>query len=231
MKKVKWKQKKVFMTLVLVMVLMLVGTGVNPQTVKASSRTFRTNGKTYRVKSDWNNTSLYRKDGNKYKKVASTKKYLTYAFSYKNKLYFSGGVGGGSGFTYAYTTGKKGFKKVASAQLTSHKGKYAVGYSMSSEGLNPSYLCIYNLSSGKKIKKLGSGYDIKFIGNKIYYASWKNSHTVQIIRRNANGGGKKILKTIRASGSNIISNVRDITKHSATYTVMGGTWVIKKARF
>ena len=87
-----------------------------------------------------------------------------------------------------------------------------------------------NLSSGK-ITRLGKGCDIKFIGGKIYYASSVNSYTMQIIRRNANGSEKKVLKTIKTSRKNRLTYVGNITKHSARCYIVGNQWVVKTIRW
>ena len=80
-------------------------------------------------KADSIKTLLYRKNGNNYRLLAKTRQsFLDYRFSYGNKLYFSRGGEGRSCVTYSYTLGKSGFKKVGSVCLTSHSGKYAVGY-------------------------------------------------------------------------------------------------------
>ena len=62
-----------------------------PDMVQASSRTFKSNGRTYMEKHNDNtlNTVLYQKVSGRYKQVAKSSRYLIYRFSYGKKLYFS----------------------------------------------------------------------------------------------------------------------------------------------
>ena len=66
-------------------------TNVRTTTVQASSRTFKSNGRTYIEKHNDNtlNTVLYQKVSGRYKQVAKSSTYLIYRFSYGKKLYFS----------------------------------------------------------------------------------------------------------------------------------------------
>ena len=66
-------------------------TNVRTTTVQASSRTFKSNGRTYMEKHNDNtlNTVLYQKISGRYKQVAKSSTYLIYRFSYGKKLYFS----------------------------------------------------------------------------------------------------------------------------------------------
>lgn len=230
--KEKSKQKKLFMLTGLFMLLLVAGWSLKPNTVKAEVRTFNACGKTFYLESGQYQSLLYRKNGNNYRLVAkSGASFLQYQFSYGNKLYFSRGGEGVSCVTYSYTLGKSGFKKFGPVFLTGHSGKYAVGYYKNLAGdPSPSSLCMVNLSSGR-ITRLGKGCDIKFMGGKIYYASSVNSYTMQIIRRNANGSGKKVLKTIKTSKKNRLTYVGNITKHSARCYIIGNQWTLKTVRF
>ena len=69
------------------------------------------------------------------------------------------------------------------------------------------------------------------IGNKIYYAACKNKYTMQIVRRNSNGSGKKVIKTIRTAKKNRLTYVGKITSHSATCYIITPNWVVKTVRF
>ena len=229
--KEKTRQKRFFILTGLFMMLLAAGWGIKPHTVKAYVGTFNAAGKTFYMESGQYQTLLYRKNGNNYRLLAKTRQsFLDYRFSYGNKLYFSRGGEGRSCVTYSYTLGKSGFKKVGSVCLTSHSGKYAVGYLTLAGDPSSSSLCMMNLSSGK-ITRLGRGCDIKFIGGKIYYASSVNSYTMQIIRRNANGSGRKLLKTIKTSRRNRLTYVGNITKHSARCYIVGNQWVVKTIRW
>lgn len=213
------------------MILLLVGVSLRPSTVKADSGTFRVNGRTYYISNDMYSTVLYQKTGYNYRLVASIGKNMNYKFSYGNKLYFSGGGEWTSCYTYSYTVGKKGFNRVGSFFLKSHRGRYAIGYMDIAGDPSPSSLCMFNLSS-RKITRIGKGCDIKFIGNKIYYAAVKNKYTMQIIRRNANGSGKRVVKTIKTSRNNSLTYVGNITEHSVKcYIISKAGWKIKIVRF
>lgn len=229
--KEKTRQKRFFILAGFFMMLFAVGWGAKPYTVKAYDGTFYAAGKTFYMESGEDQTLLYRKNGNDYKLLATINQgSLDYRFTYGKKLYFTRGGEGRSCVTYSYTIGKSGFKKVGSVCLTSHSGKYAVGYLRLAGDPSPSSLCMMNLSSGK-ITKLGKGCDIKFIGSKIYYASSVNSYTMKIIRRNASGSGKKVIKTIRTSKNNRLTYVGNLTKHSATCYIIGNQWVTKTVRW
>ena len=83
------------MKLCLLLLFMVLGcfaiTNVRTTTVQASSRTFKSNGRTYMEKHNDNtlNTVLYQKVSGRYKQVAKSSTYLIYRFSYGKKLYFS----------------------------------------------------------------------------------------------------------------------------------------------
>ena len=83
------------MKLCLLLLFMVLGcfaiTNVRTTTVQASSRTFKSNGRTYMEKHNDNtlNTVLYQKVSGRYKQVAKSSRYLIYRFSYGKKLYFS----------------------------------------------------------------------------------------------------------------------------------------------
>ena len=230
MKKILMKKKTLMLTGIF-MILLLVGVSLRPSTVKADSGTFRVNGRTYYISNDMYSTVLYQKTGYNYRLVASIGKNMNYKFSYGNKLYFSGGGEWTSCYTYSYTVGKKGFNRVGSFFLKSHRSRYAIGYTDIAGDPSPSSLCMFNLSS-RKLTRIGKGCDIKFIGNKIYYAAVKNKYTMQIIRRNANGCGKRVLKTIKTSRNNKLTYVGNITKHSVKcYIISKAGWKIKIVRF
>lgn len=197
------KQKVLTLKVLLLFVLFSVGIiAFKPSAAYADSQTINTNGKTFIVVSDYNSgTTLYQKVSGYYKQVARTSKFGRYIFSYGKKLYFSGGGEGRPCYTFTYTIGKTGFKFEKKVYLKDHRGKYAIGYLDVAGDPSPSSMCCYNLST-KKVTKLGRGCDIHFIGNKIYYAYACNQYSsrqtaMQVIRRNANGHGKKVIKTIR----------------------------------
>ena len=99
--------------------------------VQASSRMFKSNGRTYMEKHNDNtlNTVLYQKVSERYKQVAKSSRYLIYRFSYGKKLYFLSADDEGTGITCTYTKGKNGFKLERSKMvLTERRGRYAVGY-------------------------------------------------------------------------------------------------------
>ena len=189
-------------------------------TVQAESRSFKVNGRTYIEKTStgyYSNTVLYQKVSGRTRQVAKISKYLRYRFSYGKKLYFSAGGEGTQCLTYTYTIGQKGFKlERKNMMLTEHRGRYAIGYITLAGDPSPSDLCFYDLTR-KKMTKLGRGCDIQFIGNKIYYASVRNKYTMQIIRRNASGGGKKVLKTVRENKKYILTYMKITNSHSAWY--------------
>lgn len=212
--------------------LLITGLCMKPYTVKADTATFRAAGKTYYMETGKTQTLLYLKNGNRYRLVAENKQsFMKYKFVYGKKLYFVAGGEEKPCVTYSYAEGKSGFQKVGTMYLLSHRGKYAVGYTSMAGDPQPSSLCLFNLSSGK-LTRLGKGCDIKFIGDKIYYASVRNSYTMQIVRRNASGSGKKVIKTIKTSKNNRLSYVGNITAHSARcYYIINGKWVEKNVRF
>ena len=99
--------------------------------MQASSRTFKSNGRTYMEKHNDNtlNTVLYQKVSGRYKQVAKSSRYFIYRFSYGKKLYFSSADDEGTGITCTYTKGKNVFKLERSKMvLTERSGRYAVGY-------------------------------------------------------------------------------------------------------
>ena len=87
--------KRKHLKLCLLLLFMVLGcfaiTNVRTTTVQASSRTFKSNGRTYMEKQNDNtlNTVLYQKVSGRYKQVAKSSRYLIYRFSYGKKLYFS----------------------------------------------------------------------------------------------------------------------------------------------
>lgn len=207
---------------------------------ESQSRSFRVNGRTYIEKQNigyYSSTALYQKVSGRTRQVAKISKFLRYRFSYGKKLYFSGGGEGTPCVTYTYTIGRKGFKlERNNMMLTEHRGRYAVGYITLAGDPSPSQLCFYNLAR-KKMTKLGRGCDIQFIGNKIYYASVYNKNIMQIVRRNANCSGKKVLKTVRENNKKYVITFMGITNsHSAWYYSYapypyGGPWKRKTVRF
>ena len=108
--------KRKHLKLCLLLLFMVLGcfaiTNVRTTTVQASSRTFKSNGRTYMEKHNDNtlNTVLYQKVSGRYKQVAKSSTYLIYRFSYGKKLYFSSADDEGTGITCTYTKGKNGFK-------------------------------------------------------------------------------------------------------------------------
>ena len=127
--------KRKHLKLCLLLLFMVLGcfaiTNVRTTTVQASSRTFKSNGRTYMEKHNDNtlNTVLYQKVSGRYKQVAKSSRYLIYRFSYGKKLYFSSADDEGTGITCTYTKGKNGFKLERSKMvLTERSGRYAVGY-------------------------------------------------------------------------------------------------------
>ena len=110
--------KRKHLKLCLLLLFMVLGcfaiTNVRTTTVQASSRTFKSNGRTYMEKHNDNtlNTVLYQKVSGRYKQVAKSSTYLIYRFSYGKKLYFSSADDEGTGITCTYTKGKNGFKKL-----------------------------------------------------------------------------------------------------------------------
>lgn len=87
--------KRKHLKLCLLLLFMVLGcfaiTNVRTTTVQASSRTFKSNDRTYMEKHNDNtlNTVLYQKVSGHYKQVAKSSTYLIYRFSYGKKLYFS----------------------------------------------------------------------------------------------------------------------------------------------
>ena len=116
--------------------------------------------------------------------------------------------------------------------LTERRGKYAVGYITVAGDPSPSQLCFYNIAS-RKMTKLGRGCSIRFIGNKIYYASVYNKYTMQIVRRNANSSGKKVLKTVRENKNRNLTYMEITNSHEAWYYSYSSysPWVKKTIRF
>ena len=108
--------KRKHLKLCLLLLFMVLGcfaiTNVRTTTVQASSRTFKSNGRTYMEKHNDNtlNTVLYQKVSGRYKQVAKSSTYLIYRFSYGKKLYFSSADDEGTDITCTYTKGKNGFK-------------------------------------------------------------------------------------------------------------------------
>ena len=226
------KQKVLTLKALLLFVLFSVGIiAFKPSAVYADSRTFNTNGKTFIVVSNYNNgTTLYQKVSGYYKQVARTSRTGSYIFSYGKKLYFSEGGEGRNCYTFTYTIGKKGFNFENNIRLKDHRGKYAIGYLSLAGDPSPSSMCWYNLST-KKVIKLGRGCDIHFIGNKIYYAYACNQYSgrqtaMQVIRRNANGSGKKVLKTIRIKQGTSYMYV--LSAHKVKYLDSNYNWRILK---
>lgn len=226
------KQRVLPLKVLVLFVLLSVGIiAFKPSTVHADSQTFKTNGKTFTVVSNYNSgTTLYQKVSGYYKPVARISKTARYRFSYGKKIYFSEGGEGRNCYTYTYTIGKKGFKFEKNIYLKDHRGKYAIGYLSLAGDLSPSSMCCYNLST-KKVTKLGRGCDIHFIGNKIYYAYACNQHSgrqtaMQVIRRNANGGGKKVLKTVRIKRGTSYMYV--LSAHKVKYWDGSYNWKIVK---
>ena len=84
--------KRKHLKLCLLLLFMVLGcfaiTNVRTTTVQASSRTFKSNGRTYMEKHNDNtlNTVLYQKVSGRYKQVAKSSRYLIYRFSYGKKL-------------------------------------------------------------------------------------------------------------------------------------------------
>ena len=221
------------MLLLLLVCGVFVVTNCKVVTVRAETRTFKVNGRTYIEKHSeggYYDTMLYQKVSGHTKQVAKISKWISYRFSYGKKLYFTEGGEGRTCFTYTYTIDQRGFKlERKNMLLTEHRGRYAIGYITQAGDPSPSQLCCYDLSR-KKMIKLGLGCDIKFIGNKIYYASVCNKHTMQIIRRNANGGGKKVLKTVREDKNHVLTYMEIMNLHQARYFV-SPSWGEKTVRF
>lgn len=203
-------------------------------TVQAAELTkIKVSNRTYYLKNPYgsNRSYLYQKTSGGNKLVARISRDLSYRFVYGKKIYFSSGNEGATGYTYSYTVGKSGFRCEKSSFYTmSHRGKYAVGYVGGVPGNPvPSPLGILNLST-KKIKKLGNGCDIKFIGQKIYYATISNDRkTMRIICCNASGSSKKVIKTFRAGNSSKFVYVFNITCHQASY--YNEKWQIRTVRY
>ena len=233
MKNLKRKCTEWGMLLLLLVCGVFVVTNCKVVTVRAETRTFKVNGRTYIEKHSeggYYDTILYQKVSGRTRQVAKISKYLMYRFSYGGKLYFEFGEGAIPCVTYTYTIGKKGFKlERKNMALTEHRGRYAVGYISVPGDPSPGELCFYDMAS-KKMKKLGRGSSIRFIGNKIYYASVCNKHTMQIIRRNANGGGKKVLKTVREDKNHVLTYMEIMNLHQARYFV-SPSWGEKTVRF
>lgn len=171
--------KRKHLKLCLLLLFMVLGcfaiTNVRTTTVQASSRTFKSNGRTYMEKHNDNtlNTVLYQKVSGRYKQVAKSSRYLIYRFSYGKKLYFSSADDEGTGITCTYT-----------------KGKNAKACNMS---------------------------------------------TMQVIRRNANGSGKKVIKTVKAKKNYAIAYMWVDSPHKVryyTYRKSGfDAWKLKTLRF
>ena len=91
MKNTKRKHLKLCLLLLFIVLGCFAITNVRTTTVQASSRTFKSNGRTYMEKHNDNtlNTVLYQKVSGRYKQVAKSSRYLIYRFSYGKKLYFS----------------------------------------------------------------------------------------------------------------------------------------------
>ena len=91
MKNTKRKHLKLCLLLLFMVLECFAITNVRTTTVQASSRTFKSNGRTYMEKHNDNtlNTVLYQKVSGRYKQVAKSSRYLIYRFSYGKKLYFS----------------------------------------------------------------------------------------------------------------------------------------------
>lgn len=233
MKNLKRKCKKWGMFFLLLVCVGFVITNCKVVTVQAATRTFKVNGRTYIEKHSeggYYDTILYQKVSGHTRQVAKISKYLMYRFSYGGKLYFEFGEGAIPCVTYTYTIGKKGFKlERKNMALTEHRGRYAVGYISVPGDPSPGELCFYDMAS-KKMKKLGRGSSIRFIGNKIYYASVYNKYTMQIVRRNADGSGKKILKTVRENKNRTLTYMSITNSHEAWYYSYS-PWVKKIVRF
>lgn len=236
MKDTKKKHLKLWMLLLLMIFGSFVAVNGNTTTVQASSYTVKSNGRIYLEKhNDYShNTVLYQKVSGRYRQVAKSSNWIRYRFSYGKKMYFTSGGEGSACITYTYTVGKKGFKlERRNMMLTDHRGRYAIGYITLAGDPSPSTLCCYDLVR-KKMTRLGRGCDIKFIGNKIYYAYSYNRNTMQVIRRNANGSGKKVLKTIRGRKNYILTYMFVDSPHKVRYDSYkkgGFGWSRKTVRF
>lgn len=127
--------KRKHLKLCLLLLFMVLGcfaiTNVRTTTVQASSRTFKSNGRTYMEKHNDNtlNTVLYQKISGTLQTGCEIVKISHYRFSYGKKLYFSSADDEGTGITCTYTKGKNGFKLERSKMvLTERSGRYEVGY-------------------------------------------------------------------------------------------------------
>lgn len=235
-KNLKRKCKKWGMLLLLLVCAGFVVANCKVVTVRAETRTFKVNGRIYIEKhSEGGNydTILYQKVSGHTRQVAKISKYLTYRFSYGKEMYFSGGMGNVPCSTYTYINGQNGFRlKRTNMMLTERRGKYAVGYITVAGDPSPSQLCFYNIAS-RKMTKLGRGCSIRFIGNKIYYASVYNKYTMQIVRRNANSSGKKVLKTVRENKNRNLTYMEITNSHEAWYYSYSSysPWFKKTIRF
>lgn len=236
MKNLKRKCKKWGMFFLLLVCVGFVITNCKVVTVQAATWTFKVNGRTYIEKHSeggYYDTVLYQKVSGRTRQVAKTSNWIRYRFSYGGKMYFTGGGEGRTCLTYTYTIGQKGFKlERKNMLLTEHRGRYAIGYITQAGDPSPSQLCFYNIAS-RKMTKLGRGCSIRFIGNKIYYASVYNKYTMQIVTRNANGSGKKVLKTVRENKNRNLTYMEITNSHEAWYYSYSSysPWVKKTIRF
>lgn len=237
MKDGKKKHLKLWLLLALLVVGSFVMTNTKVTTVQAAtSRTIRTNGRTYlEWHNQYYNTVLYQRVYGGYRQVARSSGYLQYRFSYGNKLYFSAGGEGRTCLTYTYTVGKKNFSlRSINMMLTQRYGRYAVGYITQAGDPSPSSLCCYDLAR-RRVTRLGRGCDIKFIGNKIYYAHVYNRNTMQVIRRNANGTGRRVVKTISAGRNYTMTYMWVDSAHKVRYYAYPnsgyGAWKMRTVRF
>ena len=195
----------------LIMVAIMVF-GLLPMNVQAANsyereKKISINGKTYilwtyyRAYDDKEASFLLEKTAKRQQLVAeySGDSRMEYEFCYGKKIFFTlGHRPETTERTYSYTIGATEFQLEKSPlQLADHRGRYAIGYTYRATDIGANKLCLYNLSNRKQTF-LGRGYDIRFIGGKVYYVKVsKDDKTAQIIRCNPDGSGKKILKTVK----------------------------------
>lgn len=236
----KKQQKKWIHLLLALLTCMAVVVCISPRQVQAADevKTFKFKGKNYRMETMYyygGTSKLYQKTSSSWKKVASYDGDLRYCFTYKNKIYLTGGGEEDIPYTYTYTPGQKKFKKEKShLYLKGHSGKYAIGYTGISGDPSPDGMCIYNLSN-KKVKKLGDGGGISIIKNKVYYATISSSgKTMKIYRCNPDGSKKKVLKTFKAGNGKSYMAVMKVSKNKVEYMYCdeySGEWPRVTAKF
>ena len=138
-------------------------------------------------------------DGTAKKKLLTTNKGLRLSTIYQNKLYLAEGCGLGEYVTHTISLKGKAKLKLEKKELILYNnryGQYILGAEWEPTDVSCYGLCIYNAKTKKKIS-LGAGSAARFIGKKIYYASYDGKNNCFYIKRcNPDGSKKEVLATL-----------------------------------